>query len=466
LLRNVFRLDPAQIQSDADLLRALLRRHYSGKVIPKTLDDRLINLLRSSGRWQDWPLDQIVPSRANFLEFLQERWPIFLSQKLDAQVGRLHEAPAPFDLRYSGPKDLPFDHDDVRVYIDNLFTDGLLLALARLCEHHDAYRWLCGGVSVNYHGLSDFRVAHPQLLDQLLIEHVAALSAAGIVDLDEVTQDGLRVRAAAGASSFRREKTLRVELEKARRLVEHLKQEQESDHTASNRRIQAARERAATERKERLEAALAKQAELAAERERRAKKEKAKVAKQKEPRASTTDAESRNMKMADGGFRPAYNCQISAVGGGQVVVAVGVDTMGSDRGMIRPMLEEIQRCYGRRPARHLVDGGFNKNDDTEWAAAVGVDIYGPPMNSKHKTDPYAPRSDDGPGVAAWRQRMNSPQGKEIYKRRALHECINARFRQWGLYQFTVRGSEKIKTVLRWVALANNILTTNRLLKEA
>lgn len=343
---------------------------------------------------------------------------------------------------------------------------GSARALARLCEHHDAYRWLCGGVSVNYHGLSDFRVAHPQLLDQLLIEHVAALSAAGIVDLDEVTQDGLRVRAAAGASSFRREKTLRVELEKARRLVEHLKQEQESDHTASNRRIQAARERAATERKERLEAALAKQAELAAERERRAKKEKAKVAKQKEPRASTTDAELRNMKMADGGFRPAYNCQISAVGGGQVVVAVGVDTMGSDRGMIRPMLEEIQRCYGRRPARHLVDGGFNKNDDTEWAAAVGVDIYGPPMNSKHKTDPYAPRSDDGPGVAAWRQRMNSPQGKEIYKRRALHECINARFRQWGLYQFTVRGSEKIKTVLRWVALANNILTTNRLLKEA
>ena len=172
------------------------------------------------------------------------------------------------------------------------------------------------------------------------------------------------------------------------------------------------------------------------------------------------------MKMADGGFRPAYNCQISAVGDGQVVVAVGVDTMGSDRGMVRPMLDELQRCYGRRPHRHLVDGGFNKNDDTEWAASIGVDIYGPPMNSKHKTDPYAPRSDDGPGVAAWRQRMNSPQGKEIYKRRALHECINARFRQWSLYQFTVRGSQKIATVLRWLALANNILTANRLLKAA
>jgi len=343
---------------------------------------------------------------------------------------------------------------------------GSARALARLCEHHDAYRWLCGGVSMNYHGLSDFRVAHPELLDQLLIDNVASLSAAGIIDLDEVTQDGLRVRAAAGASSFRGGKILREELEKAKRLVEQLKQEQESDHDASNRRIQAARERAVRERKERVEAALAKQGELVAERERRAKTNKAKVAKQKEPRASSTDAEARNMKMADGGFRPAYNCQISAVGEGQVVVAVGVDTVGSDRGMVRPMLDELQRCYGRRPSRHLVDGGFNKNDDTEWAASIGVDIYGPPMNSKHKTDPYAPRSDDGPGVAAWRQRMNSPQGKEIYKRRALHECINARFRQWGLYQFTVRGSRKIVPVLRWLALANNILTANRLLKAA
>ena len=80
-------------------------------------------------------------------------------------------------------------------------------------------------MSVNYHGLSDFRVAHPELLDQLLIDNVAALSAAGIIDLDEVTQDGLRVRAAAGASSFRRGKILREELEKAKRMVEQLKQE-------------------------------------------------------------------------------------------------------------------------------------------------------------------------------------------------------------------------------------------------
>jgi transposase len=342
---------------------------------------------------------------------------------------------------------------------------GSARALDRLCKYHDAYRWLCGGVNVNYHSLSDFRVAHPELLDRLLIEHVAALSAAGIIDLDEVAQDGLRVRAAAGASSFRREKTLRVELEKATSLLAQLKQEQDSDHDASNRRIKAARERAARERKERVEAALAKQEELKAERERRAATKKAEVAK-REPRASTTDAQARNMKMADGGFRPAYNCQISTAAGGQIAIAVDLDTTGSDRGLVRPMLDELQRCYGRRPNRHLVDGGFNKNDDTEWAASIGVDIYGPPMNNKHKTDPYAPRSDDGAGVAAWRKRMDSPQGKEIYKRRGLHECINAHFRQWRLCQFTVRGPRKVTTMLRWFALAHNILTGNRLLKAA
>jgi transposase len=343
---------------------------------------------------------------------------------------------------------------------------GSARALDRLCKYHDAYRWLCGGVSVNYHGLSDFRVAYPELLKRLLIEHVAALSAAGIIDLDEVAQDGLRVRAAAGASSFRREKTLRAELEKATSLVEQLAHEQDSDHDASNRRIKAARERAALERKERVEAALAKQEELKAERERRTKTNKAQVAKQREPGASTTDAQARNMKMADGGFRPAYNCQISTAAAGQIVVAVGVDTTGSDRGLVRPMLDELQCCYGRRPSRHLVDGGFNKNDDTEWAASIGVDIYGPPVNSKHKTDCYAPRSDDGPGVAAWRKRMDSPQGKDIYKRRSMHECVNAHFRQWRLSQFTVRGTRKVTMVLQWFALAHNVLAGNRLLKAA
>ena len=147
LLRNVFRLDPVQIQTDADLLRSLLRRHYSGKVIPKSLDDRLIHLLRSAGRWQDWPLEQIVPSRASFMEFLQERWPIFLRQKLERPADGLREEPEPFGLQFSGPKDLPFDHDDVRVYIDNLFTDGLLLPATCVPRSLVQGTWMAVGVA-------------------------------------------------------------------------------------------------------------------------------------------------------------------------------------------------------------------------------------------------------------------------------------------------------------------------------
>ena len=343
---------------------------------------------------------------------------------------------------------------------------GSARALARLCESHDAYRWLCGGVSVNYHGLADFRTADPDLLDRLLTENVATLSAANVINLDEVVQDGVRVRASAGAVSFRRSKTLHKELKKAQRRVTQLKREVNDDPDASNRRIRAAEERAARERQARVSAALAKLAEIEAERERRAKTNKKQVAKQKEPRASTTDPQARIMKMADGGYRPAYNCQLGTVAKGQIVVATEVTAIGSDRGLMPPMLTEIERRYGCKPKRYLVDGGFNKNDDIEWAADIGVKVYGPPIRSKHNTDPYAPHHDDGPGVAAWRRRMKSPHGKVVYRRRSMGECINARFRQWNLRQFLVRGRLKVQAVLNMFALANNILQGYRLTRSA
>src|SRR3546814_7820006 len=133
----------------------------------------------------------------------------------------------------------------------------------------------------------------------------------------------------------------------------------------------------------------------------------------------------------------------------------------SDRGLMKPMIEEIERCHGAPPKRLLVDGGFAKNADTEWAWGRGVAVYGPPGQTRHKTDPYAPRPDDGPGVAAWRRRMKSPQGINLYKRRAAGECINARLRNWALGQFTVRGREKTLAVLRWFALAKKLLEIGR-----
>jgi transposase/vacuolar-type H+-ATPase subunit H len=335
---------------------------------------------------------------------------------------------------------------------------GSARALERLCESHDAYRWLCGGVSVNHHTLADFRVDCTDLLDRLLSEHLAALAKAGLVNLETLAQDGVRVRASAGAASFRREATLDRHLALAEAVVEDLKREVDARSDTSNQRVQAAKERAARERSERVKAAQTALAEIKQQRQEKRGNGK----KPKEPRASTTDADARVMKMADGGFRPAYNVQVTSAAGEQIVVGVEVCNTGSDRGLMRPMLERQRTRPGGLPKHHLADGGFGSAEDIEWAHAEGIDVFCPPTQSKHGTDPYLPRRGDGPGVSAWRARMASEAGKARYKPRAICECIHARWRNWDLRQLTVRGIEKVRAVVLWYALTNNILQGNRL----
>src|SRR5882724_6143203 len=187
---------------------------------------------------------------------------------------------------------------------------GSARELDRLCRDHVVYRWLCGGVSMNYHSLSSFRIAHMAVLERLLAQGVASMAAAGLVSLDTLAQDGLRVRAGAGAGSFRRRARLGELHAAAQARVERLRAEVETNPTAGDRVQRAAKERGARERAARIAAAQERMKELEAERERREKTNKKEVAKQKEPRASTTDADARVMKMADGGWRPAYNMQI------------------------------------------------------------------------------------------------------------------------------------------------------------
>ena len=342
---------------------------------------------------------------------------------------------------------------------------GSARALARLCESHDAYRWLLGGVSVNYHTLSDFRVGHGELLDRLLAENVATLAACGVIDLDRLAQDGVRVRASAGAASYRRRARLEEHLARAHEVVERLKREVHDDPAASNQRIRAARERAARERVAKIEAALKTLGEVEAQRERRMKTNRKQTEKQKEPRASTTDPQVRNMKMADGGFRPAWNVQVVTVAGTSIVAGVRPSTMGSDRGLLRPGLEDIRKSFGRLPERHLADGGFAAADDIEWAHGEGVAVHCPPTQSKHGGDPCQPKAGDGPGVLAWRSRMASEKGKAQYRLRAICECIHARWRNWNLIRLNVRGEIKVMAVMLWHALANNILQAQRMLRS-
>ena len=333
---------------------------------------------------------------------------------------------------------------------------GSARQLDRLCRDHLVYRWLCGEVSMNYHSLSTFRIAHMAVLERLLAQGVASMVEAGLVSLETLAQDGLRVRAGAGASSFRRRPRLDELQAAAQARVERLRYDVETDRTADDRVRRAAKERGAREREARIAAAQQRMRELEAERERREKTHKKQVAKQKEPRASTTDADARVMMMSDGGWRPAYNMQIVSTPEHQVIVAVDIDTSGSDRGLAQPGIETVH-AEGYQPSDYLVDGGFAKNDDIEWAHAQDIKLWCPPGQTRHGTDPYAPKKDDGIGVADWRKRMQSESGKKFYRLRCEHECINAHARRMGLRQLSLRGKIKARIHLLWFAVAHNMM---------
>jgi transposase len=329
---------------------------------------------------------------------------------------------------------------------------GSARALDKLCAEHVAYRWLRGGVGVNYHTLSDFRTAHEAVLDDLLTQSVATLMSQGLVELNRVAQDGVRVRASAGAASFRREKSLNKCQQEAREQVQRLRQELEQDPAATTRRQRAARERAARERQERVEEALRQMPEA-----QDAKPED----KREEARVSTTDADARVMKMPDGGFRPAVNVQFATDTGSQVVTGVEVTNSGSDRSQMEPMVEQHEDRYDRPPNEVLVDGGFVKKEAIDAVTADGVTVYAPVQPSKKDTrDPHEPREDDSEAVAAWRRRMGTPEAKAIYKERAsTAECVNAAARNRGLRQFLVRGLRKVRCVALLFALAHNLMRT-------
>jgi len=329
---------------------------------------------------------------------------------------------------------------------------GSARALERLTRQHDAYRWILGGVSVNHHSLSDFRVQHGEFLDQVLTHSVAVLMEQKLVTLKRVSQDGIRVRASAGASSFRRQASLERCLQEAEEQVEHLRQELEKDPEATNRRQAAARQRAAEDRQRRVKAALDQMADVAAKKP-AAEKDKARV--------STTDAESRVMKMGDGGFRPAYNGQFAVDTETQIVVGVGVSNSGGDQGQLVPMLEQLQKRYEAIPPESLVDGGFAGLKDIEKASELGTKVYAPVAKPKDKTrDPHAPLVTDSPVIAQWRQRMGTSEAKEIYKQRASSvECVNALARNRGLQRLLVRGLHKVRAILLWFAIAHNLMRT-------
>jgi len=342
---------------------------------------------------------------------------------------------------------------------------GSARELARRCEESTPFLWLCGGVTVNHRLLSDFRTDHGAALDALFTQVIASLVDKDVVKVSRISQDGVRVRVSAGASSFRREDRLRELLRQSQEHVRHLRQQVDDGSAAHlSPRQKGARKKAAEEKLARLEQAVSqlpelKQRQTEAEQKAGNGKQGEKVRK-REPRVSTTDPEARRMKMPNGGFNPAVNVQLAADTHSRAIVGVEVTCEGNDSiGLSEPMRRQVEKRTGATVQQHLIDGGYLRTVDIENAG--DVELFVPPKSARlpqNRGRELEPKKGDSPAILRWKKRMASEEGKEIYKERAsTSETINADLRTHrGLTPMTVRGTSKMRCVALWCALAYNI----------
>jgi len=345
---------------------------------------------------------------------------------------------------------------------------GSARELGRLCVESRPYRWLCGGVTLNHHSLSDFRVGHAAALDELFTQVLAALVDQGLVKVRRISQDGTRVRAAAGASSFRRGQRLEQLLDQAKAHMAQLRSLLDDPEKSAglSAKKKAAKLRAARDRQDRIEAAIAVLPQIKAKQQAAAKQagngKYGRKLKDNQPRVSTTDPEARVMKLPDGGFAPAVNVQLAMDTQSRAIIGVDVCSAGSDKGQAEPMRKQVEDRTGLKVQEHLINGGFLILDEIDRAAEAGVTIFAPPPAprdpSKAGTQ-YIPKTTDSPAQAQWRERMGTETAQAIYKERAAtSETGNADLKQHrGLVQLTVRGLAKGKCVALWCALAYNLM---------
>ncbi len=346
---------------------------------------------------------------------------------------------------------------------------GSARELDRLCRESAPFRWLVADVGVNHHLLSDFRVNHAGALDGLFTRSIAALVDKGLVKVRRISQDGVRVRVGAGASSFRSEGRLNDLLEKARLHVEELRRRiEDPGHSAAvGAAKQAARMRAATDKAARLQEAIAQLPGLKEKQETAAKKAgngaRGQKIRGKQLRVSTTDPEARVMHMPNGGFNPAVNVQLASDTESRAILAVEVSNEGSDSaGLSEPLRQQTEQRSGRKVSQHLLDGGYVRIDDLERAHAGNVEVFMPSKTARNKKNrglELAPKPGDSEAILAWKARMSGAEGKTIYKQRAsTSETINADLRcRRGLTQLAVRGLRKIRCVALWCAMAYNVM---------
>lgn len=401
------------------------------------------------------------------------------------------------------------------------YTEGIPSAreVARLCASDAGFQWLTGATTVSAHALSDFRTQHGEAIKDLASQILGLLAEEGMVDLQQVTLDGTKVRASAGADTFRREKTLERHLAEARQRIEALAG---GDEEEISRQSLMSRQRAARERLSRLEKA---QQELAKIQHSRSEKERP------EARVSLTDPQARIMKQNDGGYAPSYNMQLTTDAKHTLIVSVEVSQEGGDIGQLQPAMQRLQQESGRTPQQAIVDAGYTSRDNVVAMAKEGIDLIGPPLEAKvqkeslyqirgvapefrpevfvfdKQTNAYIcpkgktlsyksrntmvgqikytyaaaakdcgacaqkecccptsskgrliVRAEDTDEVAAFRAKMETEEARSVYKKRgAIAEFPNLWIKEkFGLRQFSVRGLEKVRIEALWVSMTYNI----------
>lgn len=323
---------------------------------------------------------------------------------------------------------------------------GSAREIARLTQSDAAFRWITGGRRASHQTLSRFRVGHPAALDALMTDVLASLMHKGVLSLELVAQDGMRVRASASAPSFRSYGSL---LECREQAALHLKAVLASSDPELTELQKARRVAAARDFQQRVEDAISTVETL--------QKERGPAG--PPVRASTTDAEARVMKMADGGFRPAFNVRTatagSELGGPRTIIAAQTCNVGSDMSAMKPMLDEIERRLRVLPKRLLADANHANHANLRDAAARGVEVLMPvPKRSRNA----GPQGDHDEVIAQWRARMDEPDARRVYRARAsLCELTNAHLRNRGLTHFLVRDVVKVGCVALIAAIAANLL---------
>jgi transposase len=247
------------------------------------------------------------------------------------------------------------------------YSEGIGSAreVARRCEFDPAFQWLTGLEEVNYHTLADFRVDKQQELDELFTQVLAALSKEGLITLEQVMQDGTKIKALASTRSYQREGTIREHLERARKRVEQMGDPRNEEASPKVKQAQA---RARREQQERLDSALQELQKL----QERKSGEKAKS----RTRVSTSDPQARVMHHGDGGLSLSYNAQISADAANGLIVGAAVTQEANDSSQLMPAVDRIEKQLKQTPEQMVADGSYTTRDNIEKLAGRGIDFLG------------------------------------------------------------------------------------------